>query len=1212
MPARNHHRLVLYYMRLKQLEITGFKSFPDKSVIEFPSGVSAIVGPNGCGKSNIIDAIKWVMGEQSIKQLRGKSMGDVIFAGTAKRLQLNMAEVSLILSNDTPSAADDRINQLTEIMVTRRLFRSGESAYLINKQPCRLKDIHNVFVGSGMGSKSCAIVQQGNIGAITEASPEERREYIEEAAGVTRYKTRKNEAVIKVKSTNQNLLRLNDIIDEIKKQMNSLRRQARKAQRHKDFREHAKNADILITAYYYEQYSRQIESTQDLLNQLREKDSLHTSELEELNAALEKIKKDRFTKDQTISRKKNEKSNTQRRIDTLKNDLKHLKDEEKRLYSEIIGLDEVTIELETKNQKITDEIAQESVNQKKMIALQKETKDALAQTSFSSKDIRGQLAGLQQKLEGQRKHLMELMTQKAKFQNIFKNAESNKDHLQQKIRQLKNDETKITQNILKLQKKETDAKNNLASLNADSESINHRIAEKKEALEQSSVNLGNQIKKVNSLLNDRNNVKSKFAALQKLHDNYEWYKDGVKAIMTNKDNSAQDIASLGNSGILGIMADSIEPEPAFEIALEAILGESLQYILVKNQKTGISSINYLKGTNAGRGGFIPISKFTKSGGPVKDANLLLNHVTVKPGYEHLMHELLENIAVAEDFDEALKMCDQDNGYQKVVTKNGDIIFSNGILIGGSKDKLSGIYEKKRELKQLKTRIANLTDTLAVEENVRNDLESEVKNLEIEIQKLTVQKNSVEINIRNAEKELYQATETLKHSANHLEIITLEKENLMGEATDIDDEIAKHDSALNQITRDEKSVEKNIKEISDQVSSLKDQIYGFDQKEMDLKLELTKLSAELENTEKSLARLADFLAEGVKQLEQIKKDITIKTQRRKNATLQIQEHVNKLSEISDGLNAIDNELKDYETDFQTIITRIDKTDTDISQTKNVIDEIKQKGHQLELELSSFKIKRENVANRFLETYSLSFSQILAEYRNTVNADDFSIEKAEYDLSNFKKKIERIGDVNIGAIEAYEEQKTRYDFLTKQRDDLVDALENLQRVIKKINKITQKLFMEMFHKINEKFKEIFPKLFDGGDAWLELTQPTQPLETGIELMIHPPGKKVTRLSLLSGGEKALSAIAFIFSIFLINPASYCLLDEIDAPLDEANTHRFNELLKIIGEKSQIIMISHNKRSMEFSDMLFGVTMGESGVSKLVSVDIEKLTNQTRSKN
>lgn len=1193
-------------MRLKQIEIIGFKSFPDKCVIEFPSGISAIVGPNGCGKSNIIDAIKWVMGEQSIKQLRGKSMGDVIFAGTAKRLQLNMAEVSLILSNDTPSAVEDSINQLTEIMVTRRLFRSGESAYLLNKQPCRLKDIHNVFLGIGMGSKSCAIVQQGNIGAITDATPEERRAFIEEAAGVTRYKTRKNEAVVKVNSTNQNLLRLNDIIDEIKKQMNSLRRQARKAQRHKDFRDHAKEADILITVYYYEQYSTQIENAQHLLNQLKEKDSLHTSELEKLNAALEKINADRLYKDQTISRKKNEKSGSERNIDTLKNDLKHLRNEEKRLYSEITELDSAIIELEEKNQKIKDEIAQESVNVKKLTALKKETQEALVQTNISSKDIRGHLNGLQQKLEDQNKHLMDLMAQKAKYQNIFKNAESNKDHLQQRIRQLKNDETKITQNVLKLQKAESGAKNDLAALNATSEELNRHIAEKKEALELSGTNLGNQIKMVNSLLNDRNKVKSKFAALKKLHDNYEWYKDGVKAIMTKKNNSAPE-----NKGILGITADSIEPEPGFEIALEAVLGESLQYILVRDQQAGISSINYLKDSNAGRGGFIPVSKFTKSDAANIDTNLLLNHVVIKPEYEQPILALLDKIAVAEDFDAALKLCDHDNGYKKVVTKNGDIIYSNGILIGGSKDKLSGIYEKKLELKQLKNKIAKLTDALTAEENVRNDLESDVKKLEIDIQKLTVQKNSIEINIRDAEKKLYQVSETLKHSTNNLEVITLEKENLMGEKTDIDDEIAKHDSALSRITRDEKSVEKDIKKISDQVSSLKDKINGFDQKEMDFRLELTKLSAELENTGKSLTRLNDFQAEGVKQAEQIKQDITIKAQKRKNATLQIQEHEKRLSETIEGLNMINSELENFESDYQDIISQVNKTDTDISQTKNTIDEINQKVHQLELELSSFKIKRENVANRFLETYSLSFSHAVAEFKDTVKSADFSIEKTENELSNFKRKIERIGEVNIGAIEAYEEQKTRYDFLVKQRDDLVDALDDLQRVIKKINRITQKLFMEMFHNINEKFKELFPKLFDGGSAWLELTQPSQPLETGVELMIHPAGKKVTRLSLLSGGEKALSAIAFIFSIFLINPASYCLLDEIDAPLDDANTYRFNELLRIIGEKSQIIMISHNKKSMEFSDMLFGVTMGENGVSKLVSVDIEKLTNHTHSK-
>jgi chromosome segregation protein len=534
------------------------------------------------------------------------------------------------------------------------------------------------------------------------------------------------------------------------------------------------------------------------------------------------------------------------------------------------------------------------------------------------------------------------------------------------------------------------------------------------------------------------------------------------------------------------------------------------------------------------------------------------------------------------------------------------------MVGGSQDKLSGIYKKKLELKQLSNQLLELDDALESGQQLQKDLESAVKQLETDIQKLTVQKNNFDKEIIDAEKRHFQASESLKHTQSHYDILILEKEKLLGEKTDIEEEIAAHDAALGEITKNEESAEKEIKSITRQISSLSEQISTYNQTEMDLKLSLTRLNAVLENTNKTLQRLNEFEAEGLKQNEQIKNDIIIKTQKRHQTTDEISETEKRLSEIIEVLNIINAELENHDSDYQHLIVEINKTDDTIKQTKSNIEEVQDKVHQLELELNGFNIKRENVVNRFLDRYSQSFSQVLEEHREAVLSPDFSIEKTEAALASFRKKIERVGDVNLGAIEAYEEQKTRFEFLEKQRDDLVEAIEDLQSVIKKINRITQKLFMEMFHNINEQFKAMFPRLFAGGSAWLELTQPSNPLETGVELMIHPPGKKVTRLSLLSGGEKALSAIAFIFSIFLINPASYCLLDEIDAPLDEANTNRFNELLKIIGEKSQIIMISHNKRSMEFSDMLFGVTMGESGVSKLVTVDIEKLSGRSYTQN
>lgn len=1203
-------------MRIKQLEIIGFKSFPDKCAIDFPPGISAIVGPNGCGKSNIIDAIKWVMGEQSIKQLRGKSMGDVIFSGTEKRLQLNMAEVSLTLSNDTPENLGEGLNQFTEIMITRRLFRSGESAYLINKQPSRLKDIHNIFLGSGMGARSCAIVQQGNIGAITDAAPEERRIFIEEAAGVTRYKTRKNEAVSKVNFTNQNLLRLNDIIDEIKKQMNNLRRQARKAQRYKDFRNGLKNSDILVSVYYHERYTEQINNAQTLLSELKEKDASHASELQQLNAALAKIKSHRFSKDQVIAQKRSEKSEAERTIETYKNDLKYLKNEEKRLSAEITALDGSIIDLESKNQKIKDEIAEESVKIKNLTVQIDENKTALNEKTFAAQDIREKLAEQQKMLEERKKQLMSLMARKAKFQNILKNADSNKDNIGRRIKRVQKDEAEISAKIARLTRTVADARENLDAVTDSGESIERRIEETKHRLDEQSAQLGAQIKTVNMLQNDRNKIRSEYAALKKMDDNFEWYKDGVKAVMKHHHLDEKDSCSTANHGIIGITADGLEPAPGFEIALEAALGESLQYIVIKDQQTGIASINYLKQNKTGRSGFIPIS--TSSGisqtqqHQDPDLRLLINHVTIKDGYEAMFSGLLQQIAVADDFDAALDMCTPENGYRKVVTKNGDVLASNGIMVGGSQDKLSGIYKKKLELKQLSSQLSELNADLDTARKQQNNLESAVKQLEVDIQKLTVQKNDVEKRFREAEKHHFQTSETLKHTFSHYEIITLEKEKLLGEKTDIEDEMAAHDAVFSEIEQQEQTAELEIKDLTDRIASLSDRINEFSQSEMDLKLTLTRLNAEIENAKKTLTRLKEFQTEGIAQAEQIKKDIIIKTRKNSNAAAEIKKTEAKLSDVLETLNSISNQLQDHDADYQQIVAQINTTDESINETKTIMEEVQGKVHELELELSGFNIKRENVVNRFLERYSQSFAQCLNEKREIVLSEDFSIEKTEAALAAYRKKIDRVGDVNLGAIEAYEEQKNRYEFLVQQREDLVEAIDDLQRVIKKINRITQKLFMEMFDNINEQFKAMFPRLFAGGSAWLELTQPNNPLETGVELMIHPPGKKVTRLSLLSGGEKALSAIAFIFSIFLINPASYCLLDEIDAPLDEANTNRFNELLKIIGEKSQIVMISHNKRSMEFSDMLFGVTMSESGVSKLVSVDIEKLAGHRHSQN
>lgn len=1198
-------------MRIKQLEIIGFKSFPDKCRIEFPPGISAVVGPNGCGKSNIIDAIKWVMGEQSIRQLRGKSMGDVIFAGSGKRPPVNMAEVSLTLSNDG-TAPLDGLDLYTEVMITRRIYRSGESEYLLNRRPCRLKDILNIVLGSGMGSKSCAIVQQGNIGAITDASPEERRTFIEEAAGVSRYKIRKNEAVAKVATAGQNLLRLNDIIEEIKKNMNSLSRQAARARRFQELRDRYRLADALVSVYYHEKYSARLEATRDLARDLKEKDVQHGKKLEQLLASLKELNTMRSRKDLDISQKRSVLSDTQRHIDRLETELSHSKAEETRLFAEIRELESALVRLEDKNRQIIAEIAEESEKLDRQNARIDEISTTIAQENQKSEAVREELNGLNQQCEDAKKHLINLMTRKTRIEDIVAHARSTRATIAQRLKRLEEEDEKSVRTISELTQKRSEATAALEQRITERNDFSEQITRTKTILDGQIVSLAGQVREVTSLQNERNKARSRYTTLKKMDDNHEWYKDGVKALMSQKDalpDNPGNLPTKGISGIAEIAGDVIEPEPGFEFAVEAVLGEALHYILIHDAGAGIASINHLKERNAGRSGFIPMSLAPENTGHPPAATSvphhpLLNHIAIRSGYENPVRALLEHVMVVDDFESAIALWRSNEWVHKIVTRNGDIIAHNGIMIGGSRDKLSGIYEKKRELKDLGLAISDLDAALDTARKTQEGLENTVKQLENDISRFTIEKNDLDRKILDAEKHLYTIEETLKHTAYQHDIIHLEKEKLAGEKTDVEGALTEHDQTLSGLQQETASLETKITDLTSRITAVDHQLKEFDRRQMDLKLELTRLAAERDSTERTLTRLKSFQADGIKQTRRIQEDIDIKHARRNTAAHQVHEMETDLDDRRDRLKSMSHDLKTGEIDLAAIVSRIRELDVAVSDARKNVEDIREKNHQLELEFSRFQLQRDNIINRFLERYAESFDQMVSIHRETILAPDFSIETMEAELADYRKKMDQIGDVNLGAIESFEEEKQRHDFLVQQRDDLVAAMDDLQNVIRKINRVSQQLFLEMFDKINEKFKGLFPKLFPGGEAWLELTAADSPMDTGVELMIHPPGKKVSRLSLLSGGEKALSAIAFIFSLFLINPSSYCLLDEIDAPLDDANIFRFSELLKIIGKDAQIIMITHNKRSMEFSDVLFGVTMGESGVSRIVSVDIEKL--------
>ena len=644
------------------------------------------------------------------------------------------------------------------------------------------------------------------------------------------------------------------------------------------------------------------------------------------------------------------------------------------------------------------------------------------------------------------------------------------------------------------------------------------------------------------------------------------------------------------------------------MAVEAALGETLQYIIVASQQAGLGAIEYLQRQNAGRSGFIPTAALhdTSAGGDARPdpSRLLLHHVSVQPGFEAIAQALLGNVVLTETIEEAVAIFNQNGKIQTLVTRNGDVVSPKGFLIGGSKDAASGILVKKQELKALQQQGRVLEQRI---ESTRADLkalETEVRQLDIELQQLIERKNQARESEIEAEKSLNKVTEELKGLRRQLEIIQLEQEQLLGEASDLDDEIGKSDRALAAITTDIAAAQTAVAANSQRIAELRVEQQEASQKVVNLKLEMTTLNARLENTAGSLRRLREFQADGLRRLEQLSLEIDQKAEKAAASREKVAQIELELAEGYRRIAGIEQEIERGETDYAAIDAKLKESDQRISEIKDRREKTLEQFRLLELEQAQRRLKRDHVAGQLEDRYQTPFAELSARIAPTAEAEAApDLAELEAELGRLRTKIARIGDVNLGAIKEYQQLQERHDFLQTQKEDLEKAIDGLHQVIRKINTVSQERFMQTFQAINAKLAEVFPRLFNGGTAELVLTEPDRPLETGVEYMIHPPGKKLTRMSLLSGGEKAMAAIAFIFAIFLIRPTAFCLLDEIDAPLDESNVFRFNDLLQHIGEKSQIIIITHNKRSMEFADTLFGITMEQKGVSKVVSVNLKR---------
>lgn len=1192
-------------MKIKQLDIVGFKSFGEKTTVLFPEGISAVVGPNGCGKSNIVDALRWVMGEQSVKQLRGKATEDVIFAGTEKQPPMNMAEVALTMVNDNAGTPEE-YRHFPEITVSRRLFRSGESCYFINKRTCRLKDVQDLLLGTGIGPRTYAIIEQGKISSMIDAGPEDRRGFIEEVAGITRYKSRKHEALLKMQRTQRNLVRLGDVISEVGRQRENFKRQAQKAERYKTYQQQIRELDVTIATHLHQTTTTEILKNNLVQQQLGDTESGHKSELAKLDAAVVLIKEQRANKHMAIADQKAKAHELQRTIDKLEGTVDYSKKELQRFAEDRKRLEAEVKEICDKNDGVGEECQKLAQSAQELEQSIRKANEELKKAQEKELVEKSETTRLSQTMETNKNKMIDLARRKASHENVLENTLKQKAASAQRLDQIRKERSDAETELVTLSRGIEGISNQNQTLLSQLKQLESSIQSLEATLKERRQALNEQLRLINGLEAEKQKARSRHGALKKMEDNYEWFKNGVQAIMKKWKSQNPD-----SNGIHCLVADVIEPAATYEDAVEAALGEALQYIIVEDQQHALSAIGFLESQSAGRSGFIPKNALRGlADSPLASANAeptvtngcqsLLTNLKIKEGYENLVHSLLGHINVSDDLESARATWNRNGVKQVIVTRKGERLCLHGTLFGGSSESAGpGILAKKKEIRFLASQIEALETDIRSAKEIQTQIEAHVTSLEGQLQSSKDSQRKAAQAQMETEKELYRQEEKRKHRSHHLEVLNQETLKIEHEQMDLEKEFIGHQEGLSTLTQEIQRAEQEVARLNSALKEATINLEETHQEAVALRVNLTGLQARKENCTSTLNRLQDFQRERESKLERLKIDI----QRKEQDALARQEALKSgeagLGSLYEELKLMEKILAEGEAEYQKIEKALAENDRALSSLRTAQAETQGKLRQLELAQSERRMRCEHLVSRMQESYNYN----LESGQEYVVPDDFRHEEAQKELSLCRERIGKIGDVNMTAIEEFEEMDKRYTLLTNQQKDLLEALEALNQVIRKINRTSLKQFELVFNAVNEQLQSVFSRLFEGGSARLELVDPNNALESGVSYLVQPPGKKLTRMSLLSGGEKALCAIALVFSFFLIKPAAFCVLDEIDAPLDDANIDRFNGLLKEIGKLSQIVMVTHSKQAMEMADALFGVTMEHKGLSKLISLNLGK---------
>ena len=1182
-------------MFLKKIKIHGFKSFANPIVIDFPAPLTAIVGPNGSGKSNVVDAIRWALGEQSARSLRGGKMSDIIFAGSADYKALEKASVTLYFDNSKQIFPSPE----REIRIRRTVNREGQSDYYINGQACRLKDIRELLMDTGLGNESYSIVEQGKIDAILSCKPEKLRGLFEEAAGIVKHKTRKEEAEKRLEEISLDLQRVKDLIWELEKQLRPMKRSAEKLQKYRRFRDELEKLEVNLLLDQWEDNEKillggkkdeealqerltaleiRVEKTARFLSEKAEELRLEEAAVEELQNRLYLLrsKKEEAANQLQIllerdSGLRRERENHRKQLDNIQADLARSQKRKEELQGRIRELSRLEDDINETMKALEDELSAI----KRLITTKKEElhqrRDFILSENLELKEMQSELEQRREKGRYLEREIERLAAKRKLISEEFDENLLKRKELQERRNILEAKFLSSKQELLACQKRE-------AELTAE---------------------IKKEEEKIEAIKNQYNHSSSHLKLLQEMEDEYEGYYRGVRMVLQHREQLP---------GIRGVIADLIQVDKKYELAIETALGGRLQNIVTEDDAAARRAVKFLKENKGGKATFLPLNMVRGNRARVEKAELdklpgfigLASDLVAYSGeMEGIIHSLLGRTLVSEDLDTAVEIAKKIKGSLQIVTLDGDYISSGGAITGGSQTSTKpGLLGRSREINELKEKLRGLAEVFEEEKarlealkQAREELLSSAREKEEELKRLEFENNDLSKDMLNLDKESSRLEK-------ELELIDKDFEEYHSQ-------LGMNDNILQRLEKELSIINNEQFREREEIGQKEEEIWLLEEKEEEKNRELTEIRIELATIQQekdSLQRELDGLESDYANLKDREQDLQKILQDIEDKLIDI---AGRQAELEEMERDFFRESRDVEEEYNKQAAALEEKEEQLKRLQENynrdqldLNKIREEYHRISFKISRLEDKRIQIQERLLEEYEVDPEKGYP--------DRFRIENqamVSQRVQELKDSIKRLGPINLAAVEEYEELKERLDYLKEQKDDLIQAKDSVEKVIEELERSMSSLFYQTFVAVKEEFEKTFQELFNGGKAELYLTKPENLMETGIDIEAQPPGKQLKNLTLMSGGERALTAIALVFAFLRVNPSPLYILDEIDAPLDDANVRRFINYLKAHSRDAQFLIITHNKIMMSEADIIYGVTMEEKGVSKVVSLRLDE---------